>query len=64
MPIKYQPLGIPVTSSFAEVAKGAITASIIPVTASFADLTTDPTFTGPQGPSFRPVTGKIVPITP
>jgi hypothetical protein len=61
MPIRYQPLGIPTTSSFANRALGAVTASVLPSTASFAQFTTDVNFTGPTGPSFRIVTGSIVP---
>jgi hypothetical protein len=64
MPVKYQPLGIPVTSSFSERARGAITASNLPATASFAQVTTDVAFTGPTGPSFRTITGSIVPLNP
>jgi hypothetical protein len=65
MPIKYQPLGIPSTSSFADIANGAITGSNLPTTASVATVTTDVTFTGPPGDAFASIiTGSIVEYTP
>jgi len=62
MPIRYQPLGIPTTSSFAVSASGAVDASTFPETASRAVITTDSAFTGPQGEPFKNIiTGSIVP---
>jgi hypothetical protein len=64
MPIKYQPLGIPATSSFAIKANGTFNVGVVPPTASFAQFTTDPAFTGPKGAPFVVVTGSIVSVTP
>ena len=63
MPIRYQPLGIPTTSSFAEKALGAVVASNLPSTSSFAQITTDVNFIGPTGPAFITIRGSVVQIT-
>jgi hypothetical protein len=61
MDFKFQPLGIPVSSSRAIFAISANTVQNPPESASFAQFTESPV--GPQGPCASIITGSIIPIS-
>jgi hypothetical protein len=60
MNFKFQPLGIPFSSSYALVAEVASAVLNSPISASMAQFTQFPV--GPRGPCARIVTGSIIPI--
>lgn len=62
MSIKYQPLGIPVSSSFSISSSIALDVKNEPVTASFAVSSSFPV--GPTGSIFKRLTGTTIPVVP
>jgi hypothetical protein len=58
MTFKFQPLGIPDSSSFAVNAKVALASTILPATGSSADFSLAPA--GPNGRNYLTANGTIV----